>query len=42
MKTVAIGNDFSLENLSQIDVEIDPRHGPHCLGLSKINSEALF
>ena len=27
MKTVAIGNDFNLENLSQIDVEIDPRHG---------------
>ena len=27
MKTVAIGNDFNLENFSQIDVEIDPRHG---------------
>lgn len=27
MKTINIGNDFSLENLSQIDVEIDPRYG---------------
>ena len=27
MNTVAIGNEFNLENLSQIDVEIDPRHG---------------
>ena len=27
MKTVAIKNEFSLENLSQIDVEIDPRYG---------------
>ncbi|MFT7460861.1 MAG: DSF synthase [Planctomycetota bacterium] len=27
MNTVSIRNDFSLENFSQIDVEIDPRHG---------------
>ena len=27
MNTVSIGNEFNLENLSQIDVEIDPRHG---------------
>ncbi|NKB37150.1 MAG: hypothetical protein GKR93_08245 [Gammaproteobacteria bacterium] len=27
MKTVAIKNEFSLENLTQIDVEIDPRYG---------------
>jgi DSF synthase len=27
MNTVSIGNDFSLENLSQIDVEIDPEYG---------------
>lgn len=27
MNTVALRDDFSLENLSQIDVEIDPRHG---------------
>jgi len=27
MNTVSIGNDFNLENLSQIDVEIDPDYG---------------
>ncbi len=27
MNTVSIGKDFSLENFSQIDVEIDPRYG---------------
>lgn len=27
MNTVSIGNDFSLENFSQIDVEIDPEYG---------------
>ncbi len=27
MNTVSIGNDFNLNNFSQIDVEIDPRYG---------------